>query len=65
MKIENVRENISSLIDEIVDLRKERDSGYCCDVYSMENNICDGECNKCKNIHYENMREYLNNKYNV
>ena len=37
MNIEQVRENISLLISEIVSLRKERDSCYCVDVESMNN----------------------------
>lgn len=65
MKIEQIRENISLLINEIVSLRKERDSCYCVDVESMNNGTCIGDCNKCQQQHYKNMEEYLNNKYNV
>ena len=49
MKIEQIRENISLLISEIVSLRKERDSCYCVDVESMNNGTCIGDCDKCQN----------------
>ena len=65
MKIGQIRENISLLISEIVSLRKERDSCYCVDVESMDNETCSGDCDKCKQQYYKNMEEYLNNKYNV
>lgn len=65
MKIEQIRENISLLISEIVSLRKERDSCYCVDVESMNNGTCIGDCDKCQQQYYKNMEEYLNNKYNV
>ena len=65
MKIEQIRENISLLISEIVSLRKERDSCYCVDVEPMNNGTCIGDCVKCKEQYYKNMEEYLNNKYNV
>ena len=65
MQIEQIRENISLLINEIVSLRKERDSCYCVDVKSMNNGTCIDDCDKCKEQYYKNMEEYLNNKYNV
>lgn len=65
MKIEQIRENISLLINEIVSLRKERDKCYCVDVESMNNGTCIDDCDKCKEQYYKNMEEYLNNKYNV
>ena len=65
MKIEQIRENISLLISEIVSLRKERDSCYCVDVESMNNGTCNADCDKCHQQYYKNMEEYLNNKYNV
>ena len=65
MKIEQIRENISLLISEIVSLRKERDSYYCVDVKSMYNETCSGDCIKCKEQYYKDLEEYLNSKYNV
>ena len=65
MNIEQVRENISLLISEIVSLRKERDNYCCVDVESMYNETCSGDCIKCKEQYYKNMEEHLNNKYNV
>lgn len=65
MKIEQIRENISLLISEIVSLRKERDKCYCVDVESMNNGTCIGDCDKCQQQYYKDLEEYLNNKYNV
>lgn len=65
MKIEQIRENISLLISEIVSLRKERDKYYCVHADSMNNGTCIGDCDKCQQQYYKDLEEYLNNKYNV
>ena len=65
MKIEQIRENISLLINEIVSLRKERDSCYCVNADSMNNGTCSCDCDKCQQQYYKDLEEYLNNKYNV
>lgn len=65
MKIEQIRENISLLISEIVSLRKEKDKCYCVNADSMNNGTCIDDCDKCKEQYYKNMEKYLNNKYNV
>ena len=58
MKIEQIRENISLLISEIVSLRKERDSCYCVDEEPMNNGTSIGDSVKCKEQYYKNMEEY-------
>lgn len=64
-KLAQANDNISMLISEIVSLKEARDSEKCCDVEAMESHTCDSKCEECKQRFYENMEEYLNNKYQV
>lgn len=65
MKIQQVSETISLLINEIVELRKEKSKGYCIDIEAKNSKACDKKCVECKQKFFKNMEEYLNNKYNI
>lgn len=68
-KLKQANDNIVLLISEIVRLRKENNKGYCVDTkaqqYAMDNKTSCYNCDECSRLHYENMWEYLINKYTV
>lgn len=65
-KLEKANNNISILIDEIVSLKQENRM-YCCHPQEKfdNKNFCENDCDNCKEKYYEEMRERLNNKYQV
>ena len=65
INIEQIRENISILISEIISIRKERDKDYCVKPEAMYNKTCNYGCDKCKIEYYKNMEKYLNGEFNI
>ena len=65
INIEQIRENISILISEIISMRKERDKDCCVKPEAMYNKTCNCDCDKCKIEYYKNMEKYLNDEFNI
>lgn len=66
-KLKQANDNIETLVKEIVKMRREKNEMYCVhprEKYDIEN-FCEDKCEECKDKYYNEVKEYLLEKYQV
>lgn len=63
--INKANSNIEELIEDIIELRKTKEDGYCCYPDKQFTNVCNGKCDFCKEDYYDKMYEEMIEKYGV
>lgn len=63
-KLDKANRNISTLITEIVRLKRDEGKGFC-KFPQKQLDGCNNNCDECRDLYFNELEQYLNNEFLV